>query len=59
MRCPYRMNEVYSYHDEKTWVSREFAYCYREMCPYFDDYPIGICRKVANENGCYAKQEVD
>lgn len=59
MKCPYRINEVYTCHDGKTWIYREFADCYGESCPYFDAYPMGSCRKVANENKRYANQEVE
>lgn len=53
MKCPYRMNEMHTCHDGKTWIYREFADCYGGMCPYFDAYPVGSCRKVANENEYY------
>lgn len=59
MKCPYRMNEVHTCHNGKTWVYREFAECYCKLCPYFDAYSMGSCRKVANEIGCYASREVE
>ena len=59
MKCPYRIDEVNTYHDGKTWIYRDFADCYGEICPYFDAYPMGSCRKVANEKGYYTNQEVD
>lgn len=59
MKCPYRVNEIHTCHNGKTRIYREFSDCYGEMCPYFDAYPMGSCRKVANENKYYANQEVD
>lgn len=38
MKCPYRMNEMHTCHDGKTWIYREFADCYGGVCPYFDAY---------------------
>ena len=58
MKCPYRMDEVHICQDGKTYIYKEFAECYGKLCPYFDAYPIGRCRKVANENGLYASQDV-
>ena len=59
MKCPYRMDEVHTFHDGKTWIYREFADCYGDMCPYFNAYPVGYCGKVANENGSYESQGVE
>ena len=53
MKCPYRIDEVHTCHDGKTWIYKEFADCYGELCPYFDKYHMSGCRKVTNEIGCY------
>ena len=58
MKCPYRINEVHICCDDgKTWIYKEFADCYWELCPYFDKYHMSSCRKVTKEIGCYANQE--
>ena len=55
MKCPYRMNEVHTCHDGKSWVYKEFAECYKELCPYwgaFESSVYGVvsgCRKVEKE----------
>lgn len=59
MKCPYRVNEESVCKNGRTYNYKEFAECYGKQCPYFDSYPMGSCRKVANENGCYASQEVE
>ena len=59
MKCPYRMNEMHTCHDGKTYIYKEFAECYGNVCPYFDDFCMKGCRKVNNEIGYYPSQEVD
>ena len=59
MKCPYRIDEVHTCHDGKTWIYREFADCYGELCPYFDKSHMSRCRKVTKEIGCYVSQEVE
>lgn len=55
MKCPYRMNEVHTCHDGKTWVYKEFADCYKEGCPYWGAVgdpihgTISGCRKVEKD----------
>lgn len=34
MKCPYRMNELHTCHDGKTYIYNEFAECYGKLCPY-------------------------
>ena len=58
MKRPYRVDEVQICQDGKTYIYKEFAECYGKLCPYFDDYHMSNCRKVTNEIGCYANQEV-
>ena len=51
MKCPYGMNEVHTYRDDKTWVYKEFAKCYEWGCPYWyqlSNYK-GICCKAEKE----------
>ena len=59
MKCPYRMDEVHTCNDGKTWIYKEFSDCYGELCPYFDKSHMSSCRKVTKEIGCYASQEVE
>ena len=59
MKCPYRVDEVQICQDGKTWIYKEFADCYGELCPYFDKHHMSNCRKVTNEIGCYANQEIE
>ena len=59
MKCPYRVNEESVCKNGRTYNYNEFAECYGKQCPYFDIYTMDSCRKVANENGCYANQEVE
>lgn len=51
MKCPYRMDEVHTCHDGKTWIYREFADCYGKICPYWHklDTDTGVCLKVEKE----------
>lgn len=58
MKCPYRMNEVHTCCNGKTWVYSEFADCYGGICPYFDASRNIKCQKVINEIGCHPNQEV-
>ena len=52
MKCPYRMNELHTCHDGKTYIYKEFAECYKEGCPYFGVVREGkCCRKVGHEIG--------
>lgn len=60
MKCPYRMNELHTCHDGKTYIYNEFAECYGKLCPYFDiENKIGWCRKITKEVGCCQYQEVN
>lgn len=59
MKCPYRMNELHTCHDGKTYNYKEFAECYGKVCPYFGvDKKGGWCRKVVGDAGFCAYQEV-
>lgn len=51
MKCPYRMNEVHSCNKGKTYIYKEFAECYGNVCPYWHelDTDIGVCCKVEKE----------
>ena len=60
MKCPYRMNELHTCHDGKTYIYNEFAECYGKLCPYFDiENKIGWCRKITKEVGYCHYQEVN
>ena len=60
MKCPYRMNELHTCHDGKTYIYNEFAECYGKLCPYFDnDNKVGWCRKITKEVGFCRYQEVN
>lgn len=60
MKCPYRMNELHTCHDGKTYIYNEFAECYGKLCPYFDiENKIGWCRKITKEVGFCQRQEVN
>lgn len=47
MKCPYRMNEMHTCHDGKTWIYREFAECYGKPCPYFG---VDEKRRLVSDN---------
>lgn len=56
MKCPYRINELHTCHDGKTYAYKEFAECYQEACPYWgyveytpDGETAGGCRKAEME----------
>lgn len=52
MMCPYRMNELHTCHDGKTYIYKEFAECYKESCPCYEVESKGaFCRKLLHENG--------
>lgn len=36
MKCPYRLNEIHTYNDGKTYIQIEFADCYKEICPCYE-----------------------
>lgn len=56
MKCPYRINEVHSCHNGRTYIYKEFAECYEKTCPYFVVSNVGNwCRKDCREvGGCKA-----
>lgn len=59
MKCPYRMNELHTCHDGKTYIYSDFAECYGKLCPYFGaDEKGGWCRKIVGEVGFCEYQEV-
>ena len=59
MKCPYRMNEMHTCHDGKTYIYSEFAECYGKLCPYLGvDEKGGWCRKIVGEVGFCEYQEV-
>lgn len=52
MKCPYRMNEIHTYIDGKTYIQMEFADCYKEICPCYETESKGaFCCKLVHENG--------
>ena len=52
MKCPYRLNELHTCHDGKTYIYKEFAECYKVSCPYYQVESKGaFCRKIVNETG--------
>ena len=52
MKCPYRMNEIHTYNDGKTYIHMEFADCYKEICPCYETESKGaFCRKLVHDNG--------
>lgn len=52
MKCPYRMNEVHTCCNEKTYIYKEFAECYKEACPYWGELEPSVCGCLKAEKEC-------
>ena len=60
MKCPYRMNEIHTCHNGKTFIYMEYAECYGKVCPYFGTGNNGgWCWKVMHEVKHCDYQEVN
>lgn len=55
MICPYRMDEVHTCHNGKSYVYMNFAECYKQECPFWGsllydpDANFMGCRKAEKE----------